>query len=121
MSAVATTSDQNALTGNIAASAATADSIAARIERLPISRWHTRIRIILGTATFFDAFDALTIAFVLPTLIGLWHLMPGQAGLLISTGFLGQLVGSIAFGWIGERYGRIFALKWSIIFCQSSG
>ena len=31
----------------------------ARFESVPFSRWHTRARIIVGSATFFDAFDAL--------------------------------------------------------------
>ena len=38
--------------------------VVARIERLPISWWHIKARIIIGVATFFDAFDALAIAFM---------------------------------------------------------
>ena len=38
------------------------DRIVARIERLPTSWWQVKARIIVGTATFFDAFDALAIA-----------------------------------------------------------
>ena len=45
---------------------ATEASIAARLERLPLSTWHVKMRVILGTATFFDAFDALAIAYALP-------------------------------------------------------
>ena len=56
--------------------------IAARIERLPFSRWHVKLRVVMGVATFFDAFDALAIAYVLPVLIGMWKLAPGQIGLL---------------------------------------
>ena len=41
-----------------------------RIESVPFSRWHTKARVIVGSATFFDAFDALSLAFVLPVLIG---------------------------------------------------
>ncbi len=44
------------------------DDVVARIERLPISTWHLKARIIIGIATFFDAFDAFSIAFVLPVL-----------------------------------------------------
>ena len=53
---------------NIAAGRAPAD-ILARIERLPLSSWQIRTRIIVGTATFFDAFDALSIAYVLPAVV----------------------------------------------------
>jgi hypothetical protein len=48
--------------------------VAARIERLPFSSWHVKARVLIGTATLFDAFDALTIAQVLPVLRPLWNL-----------------------------------------------
>ncbi len=91
------------------------DDVVARIERLPISWWHVKTRIIIGVATFFDAFDALAIAFVLPVLIPAWHLTPPQIGFLISAGYVGQLAGALFFGWIAERYGRIPAMIWSIL------
>lgn len=89
-------------------------SIVARVERLPISRWHAFMRIVVGSATFFDAFDSLAIAFVLPVLIGMWHLAPAQIGLLVSAGYLGQLIGAIFFGWLAERYGRLRSLSWTV-------
>ena len=72
-------------------------------------------RIIIGVATFFDAFDALAIAFVLPVLVPAWKLNGPQIGFLISAGYLGQLGGALFFGWIAERYGRITAMVWSIL------
>jgi MFS transporter, putative metabolite:H+ symporter len=90
------------------------DDIVARLERLPTSRWQVKARIIVGAATFFDAFDALVIASVLPVLVPLWKLAPQQIGLMISVGFAGQLVGALLFGWIAERYGRMTAMIWSI-------
>src|ERR1700733_9625612 len=68
--------------------------IVARLERLPYSSWHRNMRLIICSAWFFDAFDSITIAYVLPPLIGLWHIGPQQ-------------IGSLAFGWLGERWGRI--------------
>jgi putative MFS transporter len=91
-----------------------ASEMAARIERLPLSLWQVRARLIVGTATFFDAFDALAIAYVLPVIVLLWHLTPQQAGLLISGGFFGQLFGALFFGWIAERFGRLKSLTGSI-------
>jgi MFS transporter, putative metabolite:H+ symporter len=81
--------------------------IAARIERLPLSTWHLKLLVPIGTGWFFDAFDALSIAYVLPVLIGLWKLQPSQIGLLISIGYAGQVIGSIFFGWLAERIGRV--------------
>jgi putative MFS transporter len=92
----------------------TQQAIVARIERLPVSAWHVKMRAIIATATFFDSFDALTIAFVAPALIRLWHLRPTEVGLLISSGFIGQALGGFAFGWAAERYGRLRVLAWTI-------
>ena len=86
----------------------------ARIERLPTSWWQVKARIIVGTATFFDAFDALAIASVLPVVAPLWKLTQPQTGFLISAGFLGQLVGALLFGWLAEHHGRMTAMIWSI-------
>jgi len=77
-----------------------------RMEAVPLSRWHVRPRAFMGSATFFDAFGALTIAFVLPSLIGLWKLTPGQIGTMISVGYVGQIFGAIFFGWLAEHIGR---------------
>jgi len=98
-----------------AAASGSIGDVVARIERLPVSWWHVKTRIIIGVATFFDAFDALAIAFVLPVLVPAWKLAGPQIGLLISAGYLGQLAGALFFGWIAERYGRIPAMVWSIL------
>src|ERR1019366_3873439 len=95
--------------------------IAARIERLPVSPWHTRIRLILGTATFFDAFDVLAIAFVMPVLAQLWKLTPPQIDLLISAGYAGQVLGAMIFGALAERLGRIRTLNLTIVIISMFG
>src|SRR5258708_1069712 len=90
--------------------------VLARIERLPLSSWQIRTRIIVGTATFFDPFHALSTAYVLPVIVPLWKLAPAQIGTLISFGFLGQLIGALAGGALAERFGRrpviIVAVLW---------
>jgi MFS transporter, putative metabolite:H+ symporter len=81
--------------------------IAARMERLPLSPWHNKIRLIVGSVNFSDAFDALTVAYVLPALIPLWQLQSTDIGLLISIGYAGQVCGGILSGWLAEKYGRV--------------
>jgi MFS transporter, putative metabolite:H+ symporter len=93
----------------------TVDDVVARIERLPISSWHLKARFIVGVATFFDGFDALAIAYVLPVIAPQWHLTPPQIGLLLSASFLGQLLAALFFGWFAERYGRMPAIIWSTL------
>ena len=98
-----------------AAPAGAVDNVVARIERLPTSWWHVKTRIIVGVATFFDAFDAIAIATVLPVLAPLWKLSGPDIGFMISAGYVGQLIGALLFGWIGERYGRMPAMVGSIM------
>jgi MFS transporter, putative metabolite:H+ symporter len=84
-----------------------ADELLARMESVPFSRWHAQARIVMGSATFFDAFNALSLAFALPTLIRLWHISPRQSGFLISASYVGQLVGALVFSGLAEKFGRI--------------
>jgi MFS transporter, putative metabolite:H+ symporter len=79
----------------------------ARMNRLPFTRWHLKARVIMGSATFFDAFDALSLAFVLPVLKDLWHLSNSQSGWLISASYMGQFFGALLFGALAERVGRV--------------
>jgi putative MFS transporter len=93
----------------------TADGIVARLERIPPTRLHLQARIIMGTATFFDAFDMLAISSMLPVLAGLWRLNPNQIGFLIAIGFAGQVLGALFFTWYAERHGRVSAAQYSIL------
>ena len=98
---------------------AAAAELVARLERVPFTRWHMRARLIIGSATFFDAFDALSLAFVLPILIGLWHMSPRQVGYLIAASYVGQLLGALLFSWLAEKFGRIRSAA-SAIFVMSA-
>jgi len=89
---------------------ASAAAIVGRLESLPFSSWDLRIAASVGAATFFDAFDSLTIAFILPSLIHDWHLTTFQAAALVSVGYAGQAVGAVVVGALAERYGRVPAL-----------
>jgi putative MFS transporter len=77
------------------------------MEQLPMSGWFVRARVVMGSATFFDAFNALSIAFVLPILVPLWHITAPEVGIMIGASYVGQVVGALAFSWAAERYGRV--------------
>jgi putative MFS transporter len=89
--------------------AASQSELIARIERMPFSRWHTKARIVMGSATFFDAYNALSLAYALPVLIRLWHISPAQTGLLLGAGYIGQLAGALLFCSLAEKHGRVYS------------
>src|SRR6202012_2193690 len=87
--------------------AAAPDMVAARLERLPFSSFHVKVRLFLGIATFFDSVDLLAISFALPALAGPWRLSPAQIGGVISAAFAGQIIGAFLGGWAAELIGRL--------------
>ena len=84
-------------------------------ERLPISRELTIARIVIGSATFFDAYTVLAIAYAMPVLAQEWSLTPGQIGAIISAGYVGQIFGALFFGWLAERIGRLNVLLITVV------
>jgi putative MFS transporter len=90
------------------------DMIAARLERLPFSSFHIKVRLILGIATFFDAVDLLAVSFALPALAGPWQLSPAQIGGVISAAFAGQIVGAFLGGWAAELIGRLRTVAFAV-------
>ena len=75
----------------------TVGSIVARMERIPPTRLHLTARIIMGTATFFDAFDMLAISSMLPVLVGLLASNRQQHWLYHCSCFTGQVIGALVF------------------------
>ncbi|HEY3916896.1 MAG TPA: MFS transporter [Stellaceae bacterium] len=82
-------------------------AILARMERLPVSWWHVKARIIVGVGTFFDAVDIMAITYALPAFVDSWKMSPQQIGLVLSAAFFGQLIGALIAGWAAERWGRL--------------
>jgi putative MFS transporter len=99
--------------GGTLTSGAEAAELIARLEAVPFSKWHVWPRVIMGSATFFDAFTALALASAMPVLVRMWSLTPGQVGLLFTASYLGQFAGALIFAWMGERIGRVKAATYA--------
>lgn len=97
------------------AAAVDAADISARLERLPITRRIFWTRNIIGAATFFDGYTVICIAYAMPLLVKEWGLDPNQTGMILSAGYLGQLLGAVFFGWLAERVGRLKVLLFTIL------
>jgi len=71
-----------------------------------VSGFHLRLGLIMALLTLFDGYDTFNPAYVIHYVAGPWGVKGGQAGLLISSGLVGFLVGSAAHGIIADRLGR---------------
>lgn len=81
-------------------------AIIGRAERLPVTALHRRVLVILGFGTFFDAYDTLAIASALTVIFSSLHIDFVATGALIGVGYIGQLLGALAFGILSEVWGR---------------
>lgn len=81
-------------------------TIAARIDRVPVGRFHLKLTSIVGIGTFFDGFDAISLAVVLPAVVHAFGISFSQAGLILSAGYVGQFLGAILIGALSDRLGR---------------
>lgn len=83
------------------------EQLLARMEGIEFRKsFHGRVVAVLGTGTFFDNFDLISLSIVLSAVAVNLGLDSAASGLLISIGFLGQAVGAIGFGLLSERLGR---------------
>ncbi len=69
-------------------------SVAARLDRLPLSRPHYALPMIGGLGYTFDGMDAAVVAFLLPSAQTAWPLSNGELGLIGSATPFGCLIGA---------------------------
>jgi MFS transporter, putative metabolite:H+ symporter len=79
---------------------------AARLDRLPLTRWHWQITLIAGIGTFFDLYEVFLGGVLGPVLAKEWSLGPTGKSLIISAGFIGMFFGAIGLGIAADRFGR---------------
>ncbi len=62
-----------------------------------------------------DGLDVMVYSFVLPTLVALWHISKGQAGMLGTSALLLSSVGGWLAGLAADRFGRVKVLQFTIV------
>src|SRR6202012_6201916 len=87
----------------------------ARLDRLPMSAFHRRIMWLIGIGMFFDGFDIYVASTVLGATLKRGFSTLGQNALFVSLTFLGMMLGSLATGFLGDRYGRRFTYRTNLM------
>lgn len=90
-------------------------NVVSRLNRLPISRFHKITLLAVSFAYFFEFADTNTFATTAPKLIKLWGVTVNQIAYVTSLSFVGMFLGSLAAGWIADRWGRKKALTWTTV------
>lgn len=77
-----------------------------RLDALPVGRFHHRVVTLVSTGLFLDGFDVYLAGGVLGSLVKSgWSSLDLNA-IFVSATFAGMLIGAIAAGIIGDRFGR---------------
>jgi MFS transporter, putative metabolite:H+ symporter len=87
----------------------------ARLDRLPVSGFHKRIMWLIGIGMFFDGFDIYVASTVLGATLQSGFSTLGQNALFVSLTFLGMMLGSLATGFLGDRFGRRFTYQTNLM------
>jgi MFS transporter, putative metabolite:H+ symporter len=93
----------------------TPEIIGQAIDIAPITKRLAFIIAVAAAGYFFDSFDISLISYVLPSVAKEFHLAPQQLGLVGSAGLAGMAVGSWAWGWIADRWGRTLVFSLTVL------
>src|SRR6202140_282205 len=80
--------------------------ISARIERLPLGKFHRRFITLVSLGNFFDLYDIFIVADIGAALQQAGFLSLQQFSVFVAAGFLGMFFGTIVFGMGSDRMGR---------------
>lgn len=87
----------------------------ARLDRLPISRFHRRVFALVGVGMFLDGFDIYLASTVIGATLKSGFATMEQSALFVASTFLGMMLGSLVAGFVGDRYGRSFTYQLNLL------
>jgi putative MFS transporter len=93
----------------------TAVNAGARLDRLPISKFHWRILSLIGAGMFLDAFEIYLGGGVLGAMVKSGWSDMAHNGQFISSTFLGMMLGAWIAGILGDHLGRRFSYQINLL------
>jgi putative MFS transporter len=87
----------------------------ARLDRLPISKFHKRIFWLIGAGMFFDGYDLYVGTSVLGATLASKFSTLAQNAQFVSFTFIGMTIGALAAGFLGDAYGRRFTYQFNLL------
>jgi AAHS family 4-hydroxybenzoate transporter-like MFS transporter len=100
------------VSGRAPISASSPVNVSQFIDEMPLNGFHVRLVLLTFLVLLVDGFDGAIAPYVSPQLALAWHVTNRAAfGPVFSAIFIGTLVGAPLFGYLGDRYGR----KWALI------
>jgi MFS transporter, putative metabolite:H+ symporter len=83
----------------------------ARLDRLPISRFHWRVLGLISAGAFLDAFDIYLAGGVIAAMLREGFSTLQLNAVFVSATFFGMLIGAGLAGWVGDRMGRRYSYQ----------
>ncbi len=93
----------------------TAATLAARLDRLPASRFHAVVLVVAAISLFFDTLDTVVTGFAFAAFRQGWGLGGFALGITSAIGLAGYLVGSLLVGFAADRWGRKAVMMSSLV------
>ncbi len=92
-----------------------ASELAARLDRLPLSRFHRRVLFGIAFAFFFELADLNTFAYAATGLEKYLGMSVATIADITSASFAGMFIGAAVGGGVADRLGRRRALIWAVL------
>ena len=93
----------------------TTATLVARLDRLPVARFHFAVLVIAALSLFFDTLDTVVTGFAFAAFREEWHLGGLALGVTSAIGLAGYLVGSVLVGFLADRWGRKTVMMGSLV------
>lgn len=93
----------------------TTESLVARLDRLPASRFHVVVLVVAALSLFFDTLDTVVTGFAFAAFREEWGLGGFALGVTSAIGLGGYLVGSVMVGFAADRWGRKAVMMGSLV------